>query len=58
MVGCKKSNNGTRKKSKKNLNETKDMIKHLPGEQLAAGKKEGKGTKKSWCLKSVDMMDG
>ena len=37
-----KSNNGTRKKSKKNLNETKDMIKHLPGEQLAAVKKEGK----------------
>ena len=42
MVGCKQSNNGTRKKSKKSLNETKDMIKHLPGEQLAAGKKEGK----------------
>ena len=30
------------KNLKKNLNETKDMIKHLPGEQLAAGKKEGK----------------
>ena len=53
-----KSNNGTRKKSKKNLNETKDMIKHLPGEQLAAVKKEGKRTKTRWCLKSADMMDG
>ena len=53
-----KSNNGTRKKSKKNLNETKDMIKHLPEEQLAAVKKEGKRRKTRWCLKSADMMDG
>ena len=53
-----KSNNGTRKKSKKNLNETKDMIKHLPGEQLAAVKIEGKRKKMRWCLKSADMMDG
>ena len=51
-------NNGTRKKSKKNLNETKDMIKNLPGEQLAAVKIEGKRKKMRWRLKSADMTDG
>ena len=33
---------GTRKKSKKNLNKTKDVIKNLPGEHVAAVKIEGK----------------
>ena len=32
------------KKSKKNLNKTKDVIKHLPGEHVAAVKIEGKRT--------------
>ena len=35
---------GTRKKSKKNLNKTKDVIKNLPGEHVAAVKIEGKRT--------------
>ena len=35
---------GTRTKFLKNLNKTKGVIKHLPGEQLAAGKIEGKRT--------------
>ena len=43
--GGSRCNNGTRKKSKKNLNETKDMIKNLPGGQLAAMKIEGKRKK-------------
>ena len=47
-----------RKKSKKSLNETKDIIKHLPGEQLAAVKIEGKRKKMRWRLKSADMTDG
>ena len=46
------------RKSKRDVNETKDTIKHLPGEQLAAVKKEGKRTKMRWCLKSADMMNG
>ena len=41
-------------KTKKNLNETKDMIKHLPGEQLAAVKIEGKRKKmRSWITSKV-----
>ena len=48
---------GTWKKSKKNLNKTKDVIKHLPGEQLAAVKIEGKRTEMRQRLKSADMMD-
>ena len=42
----------------KSLNETKDIIKHLPGEQLAAVKIEGKRKKMRWRLKSADMTDG
>ena len=53
-----KSNKGTKKKSKKSLNETKDIIKQLPGEQLAAVKIEGKRKKMRWRLKSADMTDG
>ena len=34
------------------------MIKHLPGEQLAAVKIEDKRKKMRWHLKSADMMDG
>ena len=34
------------------------MIKHLPGQQLAAVKKEGKREKMRWRLKSADMMNG
>ena len=49
---------GTRKKSKKNLNETKDMMKHLLGEQLAAVKIESKRKKMRWRLKSADMVGG
>ena len=45
------------KKSKKNLNETKDIIKHLPGEQFAAVKIEGKRKKMRWSLKLMNMMD-
>ena len=52
------SNNEIRKKYKKDVNGTKDMIKYLPGEQLAAVKKEGKRKKMRWHLKSADMMDG
>ena len=33
------------------------MIKHLPGEQLAAVKIEGKRKKMRWHLKSADMME-
>ena len=47
----------TRKKSKKNLNKTKDVIKHLPGEHVAAVKIEGKRTEMRKRLKSADMMD-
>ena len=46
------------KKCEKNLKETKEMIKHLPGQQLAAVKKEGKRKKMRWRLKSADMMNG
>ena len=53
-----RSNKGIRKQSKKSLNETKDIIKHLPGEQLAAVKIEGKRKKMRWRLKSADMTDG
>ena len=53
-----RSNKGTRKKSKKSLNETKDIIKHLPGEQLAAVKIESNRKKMKWRLKSADMTDG
>ena len=49
-----RSNNGTRKKTKKNLNETKDMTKHLSGEQLAAVKIEGKRKEtRSWITSKV-----
>ena len=49
-----RSNNVTRKKTKKNLNETKDMTKHLPGEQLAAVKIEGKRKEmRSWITSKV-----
>ena len=34
------------------------MIKHLPGEQLAAVKIEGNRKKMRWRLKSADMTDG
>ena len=41
-------------KTKKNLNETKDMTKHLPGEQLAAVKIEGKRKEmRSWITSKV-----
>ena len=53
-----RSNKGTRKQSKKSLNETKDIIKHLPGEQLAAVKIEGNRKKMRWRLKSADVTDG
>ena len=33
------------------------MIKHSPGEQLAAVKIEGKRKKMRWHLKSADMME-
>ena len=49
-----RNNNVTRKKTKKNLNETKDMTKHLPGEQLAAVKIEGKRKEmRSWITSKV-----
>lgn len=38
------SNNEIRKKNKKDVNGTKDVIKHLPGEHVAAVKIEGKRT--------------
>ena len=44
-------------KSKKNLNKTKDVIKHLPGEQLAVVKIEGKRMEMRQRLKLADMMD-
>ena len=41
-------------KTKKNLNETKDLIKHLPGEQLAVEKIEGKRKKmRLWITSKV-----
>ena len=52
------SNNEIRKKYKKDANGTKDVIKHLPGEQLAAVKIKGKRKKMRWRLKSADMTDG
>ena len=49
-----RSNNGTRKKTKKNWNETKDMTKHLPEEQLAAVKIEGNRKEmRSWITSKV-----